>query len=183
MFMKYIMILLLLSVALISGCTSTAQYTKDNLPEGVEPTGEHSTGIVVGDRAPDFTLTATDGRTLKLGELIAQRKPVVLYFMTTWCPYCKEEYEEIEQVFPAKGVEFISVSMDLKEDAALLEKYRTNNNRPGTFAPGNEAILRDYSVLYTTTKYVISRDGTMLYKSSGVLSAENWKIIFDSVRP
>jgi len=71
--------------------------------------------------------------------------------------------------------------MDMKETSAMLENYRTTNSRPGMFAPGNEQILRDYNVIYTTTKYVISGDGTVLYKGSGVLSSENWKIIFDSV--
>jgi peroxiredoxin Q/BCP len=34
--------------------------------------------LKVGDRAPDFTSQATDGRTLKLSEL--RGRPVVLYF-------------------------------------------------------------------------------------------------------
>jgi len=170
----------LILVVLISGCTSTAKYTADNLPGDVQPTGEHPVGNSIGDRAPDFALTATDGQNLSLSSLSG--KPVVLYFMTTWCPYCKEEYKEIEKVFPANNnIQFISVGIDMKETSAMLENYRTTNNRPGMFAPGNEQILRDYNVIYTTTKYVISGDGTVLYKGSGVLSSENWKIIFDSV--
>ena len=178
--MKIAPAILIVSIILISGCTSTATYTADNIPEGVQPTGEHPVGNSAGDRAPDFTLTSTGGQNLSLSSLSG--KPVVLYFMTTWCPYCKEEYKEIEKVFPANNnIQFISVSLDLNEDAAMLENYRTVNNRPGIFAPGNEQILRDYNVIYTTTKYVISGDGVILYKSSGVLSSDNWKIIFDSV--
>src|SRR3989338_7613496 len=153
MMKKNLPVILIISVIIASGCTSTAQntYTSDSLPEGVPSAGEHPVGNAAGDRAPDFTLTTTDGRTIKLSELTAQRKPVVLYFMATWCPYCKEEYKEIEQVFPGSGVEFISVSLDIKETAGVLENYRTSNNRPGTFATGSEQILKDYNVIYTTT--------------------------------
>lgn len=181
--------LLLISVLFISGCTSqsiAAKYAAGSLPANIEPTNEGQLtpeGSSVGNKAPDFNLTTTDGRTIRLSELTKEKKPVVLYFMATWCPYCKQEYDEIEKVFPKfGGAEFISVSIDLNENAEALEKYRTSYNRPGLFAPGNEAILKDYNVIYTTTKYVISKDGVILYKGSGVLTSDNWKIIFDSLQ-
>ena len=187
--MKTILVtaLLLTTIILISGCTSTAEtarYSIDSLPDNIEPANEGQLtpeGNSVGNKAPDFNLTATDGRMIRLSELTAQGKPVVLYFMTTWCPYCKEEYKNIEDAYK-DNVEFISVGMDLNENNEMLEKYRTANGRPGSFAMGNVDMLKDYSVLYTTTKYVISREGVILYKSSGVLSADNWKVIFDSLQ-
>ena len=154
--MKTILLaLLIVSIIFISGCTNEQQLT---------PTGNN-----VGDKAPDFTLTATDGRTLKLSELTVQKKPVVLYFMATWCPFCKEEYGEISKAYQqyAYKVDLVSVSIDLNENTAVLEKYPMDNNRPGIFAPGNEGILKSYNVLYTTTKYAIDKNGVIVYKRVG----------------
>src|SRR3989338_3117749 len=134
--MKTILVtaLLLTTIILISGCTSTAEtarYSIDSLPDNIEPANEGQLtpeGNSVGNKAPDFNLTATDGRIVRLNDLTMQRKPVVLYFMTTWCPYCKEEYANIEEAFPSSdNVEFISVGMDLNENNDMLEKYRIAN--------------------------------------------------------
>ena len=183
MLMKLFPALLVALIILISGCTSQTtqgKYSPVNLPPGVPATGNTPLGSSVGDKAPDFTLTATDGRVLNLSQL--KGKTVVLYFMATWCPFCKEEYGEIIKAFPAYGnTEFISVSIDMNENAQTLDSYRKQYNRPGLFAPGNAEILNDYNVIYTTTKYVISKDGVILYKGSGVLSSDNWKIIFDAL--
>lgn len=173
---KLVPILLALTV-LVSGCTSTPtqQYST------VE-TGQAGVGISVGNSAPEFTVTATDGRTIKLSDF-SGKKPVMLYFMATWCPFCSKEYEEIQKVYPqyADKVELISVDLDLTENALVLEKYRVSKNRPGIFAIGNQNILINYDVVSTSTKYAISRDGVILYKGSGVQPANNWKIILDTL--
>lgn len=171
--------LLIISVIFISGCASQAQ----NVPS----TGEGQMiqqGNSVGDKAPDFLLTATDGRTLNLSQLTKEKRPVVIYFMATWCPFCKEEYGEISKAYAPYSykVGLISVSIDLRENADVLEKYRASNNRPGLFAPGVPEMLERYNVLYTTTKYAINKDGTIVYKRVGNLDSDSWKTIFDSLQ-
>jgi len=47
---------------------------------GTLPTAE------VGKPAPDFEFTTLDGRTFRLSEF--RGKPVMLWFITTWCPSC-----------------------------------------------------------------------------------------------
>ena len=41
-------------------------------------------GSSVGNRAPDFTLTFSDGQTVSLASLRGQGSPVVVYFFATW---------------------------------------------------------------------------------------------------
>lgn len=188
--MNLIPVLLIASVLFISGCTSqtqtTSRYSPANLPQSVAPTGEEQLtppGNDVGNKAPDFTVTSTDGRIIKLSELTAEKKPLALYFTATWCPFCAQEYNTLKTVYPQyqDKIELLSVSLDLTENAQTLERYRVSRGQPGTFATGNREILVNYDVVSTTTKYAINKDGVILYKGSGALSGGNWKIIFDAL--
>ena len=183
--MKLLPTILIVSVILIAGCTSQTQSSGGySSLQNVPATNEGQLappGNAVGDKAPDFNLTTTDGRTLRLSEL--KGKPVVLYFMATWCPFCKEEYGEISKAYPQYGykVDLVSVSLDLNENAAVLEKYRVDNNRPGMFAPGNQHVLENYNVLYTTTKYAIGKNGVIVYKRVGEMDAGSWKTMLEAL--
>jgi peroxiredoxin Q/BCP len=72
----------------------------------------------VGDKAPDFTLTADDGRTLSLsGEL--SRGPVVLFFypkaMTSGCTKESCHFRDLGSEFKAVGAQRLGISLDSVE--------------------------------------------------------------------
>lgn len=41
-------------------------------------------GAGIGDRAPDFTVRTVDGQIISLAGLLAEKKPVLLYFFASW---------------------------------------------------------------------------------------------------
>lgn len=53
--------------------------------------------VKVGQMAPDFTVTLTDGKTVKLSEL--RGKVVMLQFTASWCGVCRKEMPFIEKIF------------------------------------------------------------------------------------
>lgn len=128
--------------------------------------------------APPFSVTTIDGRTISL----ASTKPIFLYFMATWCPYCRQDFEALKTVYPKYSgkMEFVAVSLDLNEDASVLASYRSKNGYPFTFAPGNSAILQAYAVRSTTTKYVI-KDGKIVHRSAGILDSVQWETLLSSL--
>ncbi len=72
--------------------------------------------VKIGDTAPGFTLTFTDGSTKKLSDYLG--KVVMLQFTASWCSVCRKEMpfieSEIWQLHKDKG-NFVIFGIDLKE--------------------------------------------------------------------
>lgn len=184
--MKLILSLLLAAIVFASACT-TGQSTQSPLPknvqqqEGGQSPPEGMVGNDVGQTPPDFTVTTTDGRAIKLSEFASER-PTVLYFMATWCPFCASDYRTLEQVFPEyEGkINFLSISLDLTENNEILKQYKNRKYMPVYLAPGSQQILLDYEVRSTTTKYLI-KDGEIILKNAGAMNADQWKRLLDAL--
>lgn len=65
-------------------------------PQAVTPQAD-STGYIVrvGEMAPDFTITLTDGKQVTLSSL--RGKVVMLQFTASWCGVCRKEMPFIEK--------------------------------------------------------------------------------------
>src|SRR6056297_1909138 len=55
------------------------------------------TGGLVGNPAPDFTLTDMQGRSVSLSDYRGQ--VVLVNFWATWCPPCREEMPSMETLY------------------------------------------------------------------------------------
>ncbi len=86
----------------------------------------------VGDRVDDFVLPDVDGNPVRFSDVTGEW--TLLYFLTTWCPYCTAEapYLESELVaqFADRGLKLVVV--DVKEPAAIA---RTIPERFGWTSP------------------------------------------------
>ena len=69
----------------------------------------------VGDQAPDFTLTNTFGKEIKLSEAVKKGKVVLNFFRGGWCPYCYLELRALQKKYSLikeGGAQIISVTPD-----------------------------------------------------------------------
>ncbi len=121
----------------------------------------------VGKLTADFELPGLDGRTVKLSDY--RGKVVVLNFWATWCPPCVEEMPSLnrfQEVFAARGVAVLAVSVDDDEEA--LRRFVADHQLKMTIArdPGRKA-----STLYQTYKYpesyILDRQGRLVEKMVG----------------
>jgi len=77
--------------------------------------------VKVGDMAPDFEMTLTDGSNVKLSDLRGQ--VVMLQFTASWCGVCRKEMPHIEkqiwQAYKDKGLKVFGVDRDEPVEKAL----------------------------------------------------------------
>ncbi len=168
----------------VSGCTPSSQLGSDSqtIDPRDYPREEHN-GLLRGDFAPDFRAVDIDGQEHSLSEFAG--KPLLLVFIATWCPYCDKDFKVLGNIYPEyPDINIIAVDLDLKENSETLRSYKQKYSgiENVIFAPGNEEILRTYSIRLTTTKYAIGRDGKILYAGSGAFKTEQWKVLLDALK-
>jgi peroxiredoxin len=132
------------------------------------PAGPDGSRVRVGQQAPDFEVTTTDGHRFRLGE---QRGKVVLVnFFATWCPPCKAEmpYLQKEIFEKIKGDRFAMISLGREHDNAEVARFKAERRLgfPMAGDPGRRvfALYAEKSIPRTV---VVDTDGRMLFQSIG----------------
>lgn len=74
--------------------------------------------VQVGDKAPDFTLPATEGKQVSLGDFLGKKNIVLYFYPKDNTPGCTAEacaFRDSYEVFKEAGAEVIGVSSDAAE--------------------------------------------------------------------
>ena len=145
-----------------------------------------STGLIVrtGDLAPDFTVTLTDGTSLKLSDL--RGKVVMLQFTASWCGVCRKEMPHIEsQIWQhhKDNPEFALVGIDRDEPLATVKRFasQTGITYPMALDPG-----ADVFALYAereagiTRNILINREGRIV-KTTRLYNETEFASLVDAI--
>jgi len=145
-----------------TGATAkVAAPVKTTRPKGpvIKPKLGHAHSLTIGDKAPPFTLTTSDGARTSLSALRknASRGIVVFFFNKAGSKTCTSEAIEFRTAyatFHKAGYEVVGISPDNRSD---LAKFKADHKLPFILAsdPGSKT-ARKFGAYGKTHKYAIT---------------------------
>jgi peroxiredoxin len=136
----------------------------------------------VGDEAPDFEVTTTDGKKFKLSD---QRGKVVLVnFFATWCVPCLTEMPRLQKdVYEkVKGDGFVLIAVGREHDNAEVAKFKDKHKFTfPTAGDPKRAVFDLYANKGIPRTVLIGRDGKVLFQSTGY-SDKDFKEMLSLIR-
>jgi peroxiredoxin len=132
--------------------------------------------LQIGDKAPDFSLPATDGKMYSLSDF-DQAETLVVFFTCNHCPYVvgsDEVTRATVEKFADKGVAFIGIGSNSETthpmDAFEHMVERMNEQKfPWVYARDkSQEVALAYGGLRTPHFYVFDRDRKLIYTGRGV---------------
>jgi peroxiredoxin len=128
---------------------------------------------VVGSKAPDFTATDSNGKTLRLGDFAG--KPVILEWTNAGCPFVRAHYDsgnmQATQAAARKaGAVWLTINSGAPGKQGHVDAAGANAEMAGGKAQPNAYLLdakgsigRIYGARTTPHIFVIDRGGTLAY--------------------
>ncbi|MDP4209720.1 MAG: thioredoxin family protein [Bacteroidota bacterium] len=135
----------------------------------------------IGDKAPAFSLPATDGKIYGLADF-DQNKYLVVFFTCNHCPYVLGSDEQTRQTaekFASKGVKFVGINANspntYPEDSFDNMVTRMNEHKfPWVYLWDSEqTVVSQYGALKTPHFFVFNQARELVYTGRGVDNPRN----------
>jgi len=130
--------------------------------------GRETKIIGAGDRAPEFSLPALDGKFVSLSGY--RGKVVMVHFWATWCPPCVDEMPTLEALYRAlkgKNFEIFAISADEGGAGAVTAFMRKNKLSLPMLLDPDKTIAALYGTFKFPETYIVDRQGVVRYKEIG----------------
>ncbi len=132
--------------------------------------------LQLGEKAKDFKLPATDGKTYSLSDF-ADAKVLVVYFTCNHCPYVTGSDEVTRQTvdkYASQGVKFVGINANTvqvsKEDSFdhMVIRMKEHNFPWIYLRDESQEVALAYGALRTPHFYVFDQDRNLIYTGRGV---------------
>lgn len=160
--------------------TNAPAITNSNTPKPSETRSE-----TPNNKAPDFTVYDAEGNSVKLSDFIG--KPVVLNFWASWCPPCKMEMPDFDDVYKEKGNEYHFIMVNLtdggRETVETAKSFieETGYKFPVYFDMDIDAAMK-YNTYSIPVTYFIDADGNIEAYAQGAINTETLKQGMDMIK-
>ncbi|GIN60913.1 hypothetical protein J27TS8_09060 [Robertmurraya siralis] len=148
---------------------SGEQYEKiadpDSLPVGVKKE----------ERAPSFAITTLDGEDVTLDDY--KGKKVLLNFWATWCPPCRKEMPDMQQLYEEnRDDDFVVLAVNMtnteKKRSDVVQFVDHYQLSFPILMDENGKVAQQYEILSYPTSFFIDSDGVIRGKIVGEMSKE-----------
>lgn len=155
------------SLAKLEKLSPVSKTLVDNLKKARAEQKARAERMKIGNPAPAFKCQNPKGKALAPADF--KGKVLVLDFWASWCGPCRQEIPNMKKIyeeFKGKGVEFLSVSIDAKEDAWRKAMKEEAMKWPqGWVKDGGKEVMDLYQFGGIPFILVIDKDGN-LYKKN-----------------
>lgn len=126
--------------------------------------------------AEDIILNDLNGKAVNLSSY--KGKPLILFFWTTWCPYCRKEIKALNQMYIQMKQEGITVfAVDIGESSYAVQKFLKNNTLDfGVLLDQDGALANNYNVMGVPAYVFMDKSGKI--NSEHSLPVDYKKLLF-----
>jgi peroxiredoxin len=136
-----------------------------------------TTGVEVGNVAPDFELQLLSGESVKLSSL--QGKKVILNFWASWCGPCQAEMPEMQEFHENYGDETVILAVNMTQTEKNLDIVKNYVKDKSLTFPvlldQDNNVSTTYEVYSIPTSYYIDTEGIIRHKFIGAMSLDMMK--------
>ena len=139
--------------------------------------------LVIGQKAPNFTLPNIDGKNVSLSKLLEVNEYVLVDFWASWCGPCIAAFPGLKDLYASYrelGFEIVSVSLDDSHEdwSYSTEKHELPWINLGELRGFEGEIVTSYGVNFVPKGYLLDSDGQIVQKD---LSTDQLKEFLGSV--
>ncbi|UGB30973.1 MULTISPECIES: peroxiredoxin-like family protein [Bacillales] len=133
------------------------QEVLDNLAKSVSDLieKEQVSGLVVGSKAPNFTLKDATGKEVTLSEEVAKGPVILTFYRGGWCPFCNLElqaYKKHMDTIKEQDAQLIAVSPESPDNSL---SSREKHDLPFyVLSDTNSHVSSAYKVAYEVPEYL-----------------------------
>ncbi|MHB1957265.1 MAG: TlpA family protein disulfide reductase [Sulfobacillus sp.] len=134
----------------------------------------------VGHIPPDFTLLSTTGETVTLSQL--KGKPTFINFWASWCGPCQQETPDLERMYEKYGkrIAFYGINATAFDRLGAVESFiRHYHLTYPILLDQSGSVMKSYDILGIPDSYFINRQGVVISKVVGPMSAGVMKKQFE----
>lgn len=102
----------------------------DNDAESLQAKHKSILQLQVGDQAPDFSLSNAISKTVKLSDILKNRKVVLTFYRGSWCPYCNLQlghYQKSLNEIHDLGAELVAISPQTPDESLTVKEKNELN--------------------------------------------------------
>lgn len=170
---------LLLLLILLTGCAGEGDGELPN------PTPESQSELLtytgLGGVMPEMTVTTAHGETLKLSELLQEKKLVVLNFWFEDCPWCLKEFPVMELAYHRYQQDVEIIALNPVDSAQAVAAFQTKSSLSFPMAACPRSWAVEMGVGAYPTSVFIDRDGVVcLIHRGAITNTETFYTLFET---
>ena len=116
--------------------------------------------------AANFTLLDLENKEFSLSDF--KGKPLILFFWTTWCPYCRKELKLLNTLhaqFLQNGVELVAINVE--DPAEKVQRFMGNYPFSYRVLLDTDAeVAQAFGILGVPTYILINKEGRIVFNNN-----------------